>query len=87
MRTRWLLLLWAVVGLAVWSGFFDILLTRGMKEYFMRAALYELGRGPAASMEAIMRQTQHDAAIIASEWAVLVTAAGWATVWAARRRR
>jgi hypothetical protein len=84
-RTRWLLVLWLAVGIAVWSGFFDILITRGIKEFFMRDAAFELGRGPAATMPDIMRQTAHDASIIATRWAAFVVLAGWATVWLARR--
>ena len=85
MRARWLLLLWLLAGVAVWNGFFDILLTRGEKEFFMQRAEFELGRRPEPSLEGIMRQTRHDAAIISTEWALVVTAAGWLTVWAARR--
>jgi hypothetical protein len=33
-----------------------------------------------------MAQTSHDAAISASLWAALVLAAGWTTIWMARRR-
>ena len=87
MRARWLLVLWLLAGVAVWSGFFDILTTRGEKEFLMQRAEFELGRRPEPSLEAIMRQTQHDAAIISTEWAAFVIAAGWTTVWLARRRR
>jgi hypothetical protein len=84
-RGRWLLVGWLFVGLAVWSGFFDILITRGIKEYLMREAQFELGRGPIATMPDIMSQTARDASVIATRWAVFIVAAGWTTVWLARR--
>ncbi|TAK17034.1 MAG: hypothetical protein EPO35_04060 [Acidobacteria bacterium] len=86
MRARWLILWWVGVAAAVWSGIYDILITRGTKEYFMREAMARAGDGPAASLDAIMRQTSHDAAITASAWAVFVAASGWATIWLAKRR-
>ena len=86
MRARWLVLGWAGVAGAVWFGFYDILITRGTKAYFMLEAMARAGDGPAPSLEAIMAQTSHDAAITASMWAAFVLAAGWATIWMARRR-
>jgi hypothetical protein len=85
-RLRWLVIGWVGVAAAVWLGFYDILLTRGTKEYFMREAMARAGDGPPASLDGIMAQTSHDAAITASVWAALVLAAGWATIWMARRR-
>ena len=86
MRVRWLVLGWVGCAGAVWLGFYDILLTRGTKEYFMREAAARAGDGPAPSLNAIMAQTSHDAVITASIWAALVLAAGWTTIWMARRR-
>lgn len=86
MRTRWLALGWAGIAAAVWNGFYDLLMTRGVKDYLMRSAQARLGEGPPASMPDIMAQTSHDAAITASIWAGIVLAAGWSTIWLARRR-
>jgi len=86
MRARWLVLAWAGVALVVWNGFFDLLITRGTKEYLMRNAMNRLGEAPPASMIDIMAQTSHDATITSSMWAGFVLAAGWATIWLARRR-
>jgi hypothetical protein len=85
-RLRILILLWVVVGVLVWNGFYDTLMTRGVKEYLMREAMARAGDGPAASLPAIMAQTSHDAAITSTIWASAVTAAGWATIWLARRK-
>lgn len=85
MRARWLALAWAGIAVVVWNGFYDLLITRGVKEYLMRNALSRLGEGPPASMIGIMAQTSHDAVITSSLWAGLVLAAGLATIWLARR--
>lgn len=87
MRLRWLVAGWVGVAAAVWCGFYDILITRGTKAYFMLEAQARAGDGPAPSLGAIMAQTSHDAVITASSWAAFVLAAGWATIWIARHRR
>ncbi len=86
MRARWLVVGWMGVAGAVWCGFYDILITRGTKAYFMYEAMARAGEGPAPSLEHVMTQTSHDARITASMWAAFVLAAGWITIWAARRR-
>lgn len=72
------LALLCAVMIVVWNGFFDILVTRGVKEYLYRAAEHELGRGPAVTMDRIMAQTVGDASVTASLWALLVGGAGLA---------
>ena len=86
MRARWLGLGWIVVAGVVWSGFYDVLMTRGTKEYFMRNALSRLGEAQVPSMAAIMAQTSSDAIVTASWWGGTVLVAGWLTIWLARRR-
>jgi hypothetical protein len=58
---------------------FDVLISRGVKEYLYRTAEHELGRGPSVTMPEIMSQTVHDALIDSSIWALLVGAAGVTT--------
>ncbi|MGH9313773.1 MAG: hypothetical protein ACRD1S_11330 [Vicinamibacterales bacterium] len=77
---RALLALWIVVGVVVWNGVFDVLMTRGVKEYLYRQAAHELGRGERFTMREIMDQTIADAAVKASIWAGLVAGAGVLTV-------
>jgi dUTP pyrophosphatase len=60
----------------VWNGFFDILVTRGEKQYLLSQARYELGLGPRVTMDEIMTQTVADARRIATLWAAIVFAAG-----------
>lgn len=84
-RTRGWVILWVIVAAVVWNGVFDILVTRGVKEYLYRQADHELGYGPSVSMRQIMDETVRDAAISASLWALLVGGAGVITVYAVRR--
>lgn len=68
--------LWVVLSIALWNGVFDILVTRGVKEYLYRHAEHALGRGPEITMDVIMGQTIRDAAIVASGWTLVIGAAG-----------
>ena len=80
------LVFWLLVSAAVWNGVFDILVTRGVKEYLYRQADHELGRGPRVTMHEIMDQTVGDAAVTASLWALFVGGAGVLTVVRLSRR-
>ena len=86
MRARWLVVGWVGVAAAVYLGIYDLLISRGTKAYFMLEAMARAGDGPAPSLDAIMTQTSHDAAITGSMWAAFVLAAGWITIWMASRR-
>ena len=77
---RLLLIVWIGLGVVVWNGVFDLLMTRGVKEYLYRQAAHELGRGERVTMREIMDETMTDAAVKASIWAVLVAGAGILTV-------
>jgi hypothetical protein len=77
-RPAWILL-WILLSAVVWNGMFDLLVTRGVKEYLYRQAEHALGRGPDASMSVIMDRTVRDAALTASLWALLIGSAGIAT--------
>ena len=37
---------WLVVAVVVWNGIYDLLQTRGIKDYLLRNALHQAGRGP-----------------------------------------
>jgi len=67
---------WLAVAFLVWNGFFDILVTRGEKQYLLNQARHELGAGPATSMDEVMAETIHDAAVKASLWGVIVFVSG-----------
>ena len=72
MRRRIAALVWLVIAAAVWSGFFDLYVSRGAREYLQLSAESELGRAPAPSMTIVMAQARHAGAVAASSWALLV---------------
>lgn len=84
---RWALLIWIGLAAVVWNGFFDLLVSRGQKQYFLEQARFELGLGPEPSLDDVMRRTRQDAVRVASLWAVLIVAAGAATVVLLTRRQ
>lgn len=86
MRTITGLALWAAIGFAVWNGFYDLYVSRGAREYLQMAAEAELGRRETPSMTHVMEAAQKNGARVGGGWAILVTGAGWATIWLARRQ-
>lgn len=84
-RTRWLVAFWVGIAAVVWLGMFDVLMSRGVKEYLYREAEHELGRGPAVTMPEIMGQSISGAVVDCSLWAIFIGAAGLATVYWSRR--
>jgi hypothetical protein len=78
--------LWLALGVAIWCGFFDLYVSRGAREYLQLQAEYELGRGPEPAMAEVMARARRDGLVASSVWAGLVVAAGWGTLWGARRR-
>jgi hypothetical protein len=85
--TRWFTAFWLVLAAVVWLGMFDVLISRGVKEYLYREANHELGRGPGVTMPEIMGQTIAGAVIDSSLWAIIVGGAGLATVYWTRKRQ
>jgi hypothetical protein len=80
---------WTLLAFAVWNGFFDILVSRGEKQYLLSQARYELGLGPSLTIDEIMSRTITDAVRVASIWAGLVLVTGLGTtalVWRTARR-
>lgn len=85
MSTRVVAVLWLVVGVAVWNGFFDLYVSRGAREYGQLRVEYELGRGPDPDMTQVMARATHAGVLASTVWAALVVLSGWATIWIARR--
>jgi hypothetical protein len=83
---RTAVLLWVLLGAALWNGVFDLYISRGAREYLQRQAEFELHRGPEPSMAAVMAKAKHDGAVAASLWAAAVVACGLVTI-AGRRYR
>jgi hypothetical protein len=83
---RTAVLLWVLLGAALWNGVFDLYISRGAREYLQRQAEFELHRGPEPSMAGVMAKAKHDGAVAASLWAAAVVACGLVTI-AGRRYR
>jgi hypothetical protein len=79
-RTALWLALWIVVAVVVWNGVYDMLLTRGVKDYLLRAALNQAGRGPAVNLSEEMGIAVRYAAWMATLWASSVLLAGLVTL-------
>lgn len=79
--------LWLVLTTVAWNGIYDVLLSRGTKEYFFRYALHEAGQGPRVSMSSIMANTIADAAWTSTLWAGIILLAGLVTVRLVQRTR
>jgi hypothetical protein len=79
-RRRRAVLLWLVVSVVVWNGIFDFVQTRGIKDYLLRTAMHELGRGPAVAFPEAMSDVNREAIVLATIWAVGILAAGILTI-------
>lgn len=79
-RTRALLILWAVVGLVVWNVYFDLWMSGAPREFLLRSAYWELGRGTEPDMAGLMGEAARAGALKATGFAGVVLAAGLLTV-------
>ena len=83
-RHKGLMLMWVLIGAALWLGVHDYITQRGTNEYLFRNAELRLGiqppPGKSADMREVMSQARRNATIQATVWAVIVTGAGVLTV-------
>ena len=79
-RERLAVGIWIVVPLVVWNLVYDLLLTRGVKEFMLRAVLHEAGRGPAITMAQVLDRYVYDAIWISTLFASIVALAGFYTI-------
>lgn len=86
MRTRTLVLAWLAVGVVVWNGVYDRYISEGAREYLQIVAEVDAGYGRARTLPDVMNWWKHTGAVAASGWAALVAAAGWTTIWVAKKR-
>jgi len=77
------LAVWIILAVVVWNGLYDLRITLGVRDYLLKQALHDLGRGPAVVLSDAMRDTVRDAVMVATLWASIVLGAG---VWTVRRR-
>jgi hypothetical protein len=71
---------WLTLTLVVWNGVYDLLLTRGIKDYLLRNALHQAGRGPEVSMTALLDLTVSEAFWVSTLWASVILCAGLWTI-------
>ena len=77
---RLAIILWIVLAVVVWNGLYDLRITLGVRDYLMKQALHDAGRGPAITIADAMQATVSDAVRVASLWAVIILAAGLWTI-------
>ena len=71
---------WLVVAVVAWNGIYDLLQTRGIKDYLLRNALHQAGRGPEVSMTALLDLTTIEAFWVSTLWASVILLVGLWTV-------
>ena len=72
--------IWIVMAIVVWNGLYDLRITLGVRDYLLKEALHEAGRGPVVVMADAMRATVKDAVLVASLWAAIILVACLGTV-------
>jgi hypothetical protein len=72
--------LWIVLALFVGNAIYDLLLTRGIKEYVLRYALSEAGKGPPVPLTELMDAVVLDATWVSILWGSVVLLAGMLTI-------
>ena len=87
MTTRIAAVLWLLLGVAVWNGFYDLYVSRGAREYGQLRVEAERDRGAEPDMQQVMSRAKRDGAQAATIWATLIVLAGWGTLWITRRQR
>jgi hypothetical protein len=78
--------LWIVLALVFGNAIYDLLVTRGIKEYLFRYALAEAGRGPAVRLGDTMDGILRDATWISLLSGSIILLAGMLTVWVMKSR-
>jgi hypothetical protein len=87
MRRRIALALWFAMAVVVWNGLYDLRITLGVRDYLMKQALHDAGRGPAVTIATAMDETVRDAVKVSTLWAGIVLGAGLSTIWLLRREQ
>jgi hypothetical protein len=85
-RTFIVAILWLVLVVALWNGIFDLYVSRGAREYLQLQAEFQLGLGPEPAMSEVMAQATRQGLFGATLWAMLVFAAGMATLFVVSRK-
>ena len=79
--------IWVIATVVVWNGVYDLLMTRGIKDYLLRQALHQAGRGPDVSMTALIDLAITEATWVSTLWASTILLAGLMTIRLLTRER
>lgn len=79
-RSRLLMLLWLGLGVLTWNATFDLWMTSETRQYLLREAMWELGRGPQPVLTETMAEASRSGVLRASFWTALVVSAGLLTM-------
>ena len=79
--------LWLGLAVVAWNALYDLRISLGVRDYLLKAALHDAGRGPAVVMAEAMRATVQDAVLVASLWAGIVVVVGTVTTRLLHRAR
>jgi hypothetical protein len=79
-RERIAAALWIALAIVIGNGIYDVLITRGIKEYLFRRALAESGVAPPVPLGALMSVTARDAAFVGLTWAGAILLVGFITI-------
>jgi hypothetical protein len=71
---------WVALAIVVWNGLYDLRITLGVRDYLLKQALFDAGRGPAVTISDAMHDTVRDAVRVASLWASIILLSGFWTV-------
>jgi hypothetical protein len=79
--------LWMGMAVVVWNGLYDLRITLGVRDYLMKQALHDAGRGPAVTISDAMHETVRDAIKVATLWSLIILGAGLGSVTMVSRAR
>ncbi len=79
-RARVAAVWWIVIALVAWNVVYDLIVSRGIKEYLRRHAMWEAGRGPLVSIADVLDPAIYDAVWKATLCASLILLAGLLTI-------
>jgi hypothetical protein len=79
-RERIAAALWIALAVFVGNGIYDVLITRGIKEYLFRRALAESGAAAPVPLGPLMAVTARDAALVGLAWAAAILLVGFVTI-------
>jgi hypothetical protein len=79
-RERIAAALWIALAVFIGNGIYDVLITRGIKEYLFRRALAESEAAAPVPLGQLMSVTARDAALVGLSWAGAILVIGFVTI-------